>query len=93
MAVIIIAKTISFLVFLLSVLFGFTYLNAQIVKRLTSSLFMGQMRKLPEKTRERPWKRKRNEDLDEQTKAMAEDAVLLNPRTKLTPHLCRKAYR
>ena len=29
-------------------------------------------------------------DLDEQTKAMAEEfAVLLNPKTTLTPHLCR----
>lgn len=33
-------------------------------------------------------------DLDEQTKAMAEEfAVLLNPDTTLTPHLCRKGCK
>ena len=33
-------------------------------------------------------------DLDEQTKAMAEEfAVLLNPKTILTPHLCRKGCK
>ncbi len=33
-------------------------------------------------------------DLDEQTKAMAEEfAVLLNPKTTLTPHLCRKGCK
>lgn len=33
-------------------------------------------------------------DLDEQTKAMAEEfAVLLNPKTTLIPHLCRKGCK
>ena len=33
-------------------------------------------------------------DIDEQTKAMAEEfAVLLNPNTTLTPHLCRKGCK
>ena len=33
-------------------------------------------------------------DLDERTKAMAEEfSVLLNPKTTLTPHLCRKGCK
>jgi len=33
-------------------------------------------------------------DLDEQTKSLAEEfAVLLNPKTVLTPHLCRKGCK
>ena len=33
-------------------------------------------------------------NLDEQTKAMAEEfSVLLNPKTILTPHLCRKGCK
>ncbi len=33
-------------------------------------------------------------DLDEQTKALADEfAVLLNPKTTLTPHLCRKGCK
>ena len=36
----------------------------------------------------------REMDLDGQTKAMAEEfAVLLNPKTTLTPHLCRKGCK
>jgi len=33
-------------------------------------------------------------DLDQQTKSLAEEfAVLLNPKTILTPHLCRKGRK